>query len=127
MTGKRMNRTTDLRGRSGNDASRRDPAGDAAAARPTLPLTGCAVRVDACGGIARIVLTQRFVNPHAEPLVVMYRFPLPADAALSGYGFSLGGSRVIGRVEPRAAAREHFEAALMEGRPGAIIEQDGSS
>src|SRR5262245_28435897 len=124
--GRLMNRGSDplARGDAGHSLSREDSSD----ARPTraLPLSGFAIRVDACGGIARVVLTQRFTNHHPDPLVVAYRFPLPVDAALTGYGFSIGGSRVSGRVEPRAAARQQFEEALLDGRSAGVVEQDGA-
>ena len=48
----------------------------------SLPLTGAALRGDARGGIARLVLEQRFENRYAETLRVTYRMPLPADGAV---------------------------------------------
>ena len=67
------------------------------AASPMLPLEGAALRVTARGGIARVVLEQRFANHHAEPLSVTYVLPLPADAAVSGYSFCVGRAPDPGR------------------------------
>lgn len=92
-----------------------------------LPLTGTTLRADAAGGIARTVVEQRFTNPHAEALTVTYSLPLPADGAVSGFAFHIGGRRVLGEVQRRADAREHFERAILEGRSAAILEQDRSS
>jgi Ca-activated chloride channel family protein len=64
--------------------------------RRTLPLRSTHLEAEAGGGIARVVLTQRFLNPHAEPLTVEYLLPLPSDAAVSGFSFILGERRVIG-------------------------------
>ena len=96
------------------------------AGRP-LPLLGAALRVEACGGLARVVLEQRFRNPHAEPLQVTYLLPLPVDGAVSGFGFRIGERRVVGEVDRRAAARERFEEAILEGRTATLLEQDRSS
>jgi Ca-activated chloride channel homolog len=52
-----------------------------------LPLRGSGVRVQAAGGIARVVLEQRFRNVYDVPLTVSYSFPLPADGAVSGFAF----------------------------------------
>jgi Ca-activated chloride channel family protein len=92
-----------------------------------LPLLGTSLTADASGGVARVVVEQRFHNPHAEPLAVTYSLPLPADGAVSGFAFRIGGRRVVGEVDRKKAARERYEQALIEGRSAAILEQDRSS
>ncbi len=92
-----------------------------------LPLRAVALSVQARGGVARAVLSQRFENPHAEPLHVTYRMGLPADAAVSGYAFSLAGRRVVGEVDKKHKARERFEQALLDGKTAGIVEQERSS
>src|SRR4029077_20954842 len=106
-----------------------------------LPLRSVALRGDAAGGLARIVLEQRFQNPYPDPLRVTYQVPLPPEVAVSGYAFQIGGTggrrrgqrsqrgggRVVGEVDLRAAARERFEQALPEGRTAGLLEQDRSS
>ena len=61
----------------------------------TLPLVGAALAADCAGGVARVVLEQRFKNPYAEPLAVTYSLPLPADGAVSGFSFRIGGKRIV--------------------------------
>ncbi|MEZ4463094.1 MAG: VIT domain-containing protein [bacterium] len=61
-----------------------------------LPLRGAYLAADACAGRCRVVLTQRFANPYAEPLEVTYQVPLPADGAVSGYAFTIGERKVEG-------------------------------
>jgi Ca-activated chloride channel family protein len=74
-----------------------------------------------------VVLEQRFRNPHPDPLHVTYLLPLPVDGAVSGFAFRIGERRVVGEVDRRAAARERFEEAILEGRPAALLEQDRAS
>jgi Ca-activated chloride channel family protein len=93
----------------------------------TLPLRDVKVAASAGGGIARVVLEQRFHNPHTEPLTVSYLFPLPEGAAVSGYAFTIGDRRIVGEVDKKTAARERFEQALTEGRSAALLEQERSS
>ncbi len=93
----------------------------------TLPLRSASLHTEARGGVARVVLEQRFENPHAEPLAVTYSLPLPADAAVSGFAFRIGERRVVGEIDGRKAARERYEQALVEGRSAALLEQDRSS
>lgn len=92
-----------------------------------LPLTGTEIRADAGGGIARTLVEQRFTNPHAEALTVTYSLPLPADGAVSGFAFRIGGRRIQGEVQKRADARARFERAIREGRSAALLEQDRES
>jgi Ca-activated chloride channel family protein len=92
-----------------------------------LPLRSVALRGDASGGLARIVLEQRFQNPYPDPLRVTYQVPLPPEAAVSGYSFQIGGRRVVGEVDRLAAARERFEKALVGGETAGLVEQDRSS
>src|SRR5687768_10482502 len=48
-----------------------------------LPLQSVHLAAEAGGGIARVVLTQRFANPFDQPLEVRYLLPLPSDGAVS--------------------------------------------
>lgn len=93
----------------------------------TLPLESAALRVTAQGGIARVVLEQRFANHHPEPLAITYVLPLPADAAVSGYSFCIGDRRIVGEIDRRKAARERYEDAIVQGRTAALLEQQRSS
>jgi Ca-activated chloride channel family protein len=93
----------------------------------TLPLKGASLTADAKAGIARVTLTQRFFNPHAEPLQVTYQMPLPADAAVSGFSFVIGDKRVIGEVDAKHKARARFEEAVLQGRTAALLDQERSS
>ncbi len=93
----------------------------------TLPLEAIDLRVDAKGGLSRVVLSQRFRNPHAEPLTVTYKLPLPADAAVSGFVFRIGERTIRGKIEGRSDAREQFELAILAGKSAALLEEDRSS
>jgi Ca-activated chloride channel homolog len=90
----------------------------------SLPLVGAVLTGDARGGIARLVLEQKFVNTYAEALHVTYRMPLPADGAVSAYAFVIADRTIAGRVEKKADAREQFERALVEGKTAALLEQN---
>jgi Ca-activated chloride channel homolog len=90
----------------------------------TLPLRGVKLGADARGGLARVVLEQRFLNPYAEALRVSYLVPLPVDGVVAGYAFHIGGRRIAGEVDRIQAARERFETALLEGKSAALVEQD---
>jgi Ca-activated chloride channel homolog len=89
-----------------------------------LPLQAVTLTADARGGLARAVLEQRFVNPHAEALRVSYLVPLPVDGALAGYAVRIGGRRIVGEIDRVQAARERFETALLEGRSAGLVDQE---
>jgi Ca-activated chloride channel family protein len=93
----------------------------------TLPLRQSRLEVDAGGGIARVRLEQRFRNGYAEPLALRYELPLPEDGAVSAFAFRLGDRRIVGEIDRRAAARERYERALVEGRSAALLEQQRGS
>lgn len=92
-----------------------------------LPLRGAQLVASASGGVARVVLKQRFVNPFDEKLRVTYLLPLPSDGAVAGFAFQIGEQRIVGEIDRRESARERFEQALVEGRTAALLEQDRSS
>jgi len=64
-----------------------------------LPLRGVAIAADAGGGLARVRLKQRFVNPYPEPLRVTYQVPLPVEGALAGYTIRIGDRRIVGEKQ----------------------------
>jgi Ca-activated chloride channel family protein len=90
----------------------------------SLPLISATLRGTARGGIARLVLEQRFENRHAESLHVTYRMPLPADGAVSGYAFVIGGRTIVAQVQRTEEARERFERAVAAGHTAALLEQE---
>jgi Ca-activated chloride channel family protein len=93
----------------------------------TLPLVSTHLAAETRGGLARLTFTQRFRNVHALPLAVSYSLPLPADAAVSGFAITIGARRIVGEIDRRAAARERYEDALIQGRTAGLLEQERSS
>lgn len=89
-----------------------------------IPLVAVRLVAQASGGIARVVLEQRFENPYTETLQVTYRMPLPAEGAVSGYEFEIAERVVKGVVDRKRAARERFEQAIAEGKTAGLLEQE---
>ncbi len=90
----------------------------------SLPLVSAKLRVDAGGGLARVVLEQTFENPFPETLRVTYKMPLPIDGAVSGYAFRIGTRTITGKVDRKESARARFEEAIVQGRTAALLEQN---
>lgn len=89
-----------------------------------LPLRSVHASVDAADGLARLVLRQRFENPHDAPLEVIYSLPLPPEAAVSGFSFLIGSRRVVGEIDERGRARARYDEAMALGHTAALAEQD---
>ena len=88
----------------------------------TFPLTHAGLKSQAEGGMAHSILSQRYRNPHAEPLEVVYTLPLPADGAVLGYTITLGERVVRGEIKPREEAREDYYKALERGHTAGLVE-----
>ena len=88
------------------------------------PLESVRVAARAEGGIALTTLTQRFANPHAEALEVVYTLPLPADGAVLAYTIRMGEKVIRGEVQPRERAEAAYREALYQGRTAGLLEQD---
>jgi Ca-activated chloride channel homolog len=111
------------------DAALMDPASAPRAQLVSLdgrpyPLDSARLEARAEGGISVTTLHQRFRNPHAEALEVVYTLPLPADGAVLGYTITIGERRIVGEVQPRAEAEAAYREAVYEGRTAGLLEQD---
>ena len=102
---------------------------------PTLEGTGiergmpCVLRdtrvaVGVSGFIAEVRVEQTYVNVHARPLNTLYTFPLPGDAAVCAFEFTVAGKVVHGVVRERGAARAEFAQAREAGRHAGLMEQE---
>nr|ABB84829.1 VIT-vWFA-RpoN multidomain protein [uncultured delta proteobacterium DeepAnt-1F12] len=92
-----------------------------------LPLKTAHVETTASGGLARTILTQRFVNDDAAGLSVRYLLPLPSDGVVSGFSFLIGDRRIVGQIDTVKQARERFETAMAQGRTAGLVEQTRDS
>lgn len=90
----------------------------------TLPLRDCRLHARAEGGVVRYVIEQRFENPHADPLHVTYKLPLPDEAAVTGFRFEIGERTIVGEVDTKAKARERFDDAIVSGHTAALLEEE---
>lgn len=85
------------------------------------------VRVTVDGDLARTVVTQVFVNDLDSPVEASYGFPLPADAAVTGFATFQDGRRVEARAEDRDRASADYQHAADEGRAASLAQSDGES
>ncbi|MGM0578657.1 MAG: VIT domain-containing protein [Myxococcota bacterium] len=76
------------------------------------------------GDVATTEVVQVFVNDLDAPAEVTYSFPLPEDAAVTGFADWRDGRRVDARVEGKEDASDEYEAAAAEGRTAALAEKE---
>lgn len=89
-----------------------------------LPLRAIDAQVAITGLMARTVLTQVFVNPHAVPLEATYIFPLPDRAAVTAMTLTADGRTVVAELDERGRARQEYDDAIAAGQRAAIAEQE---
>ena len=88
------------------------------------PLLSTKIDVSVTGPIARVSLTQRFVNTSNEWVEGIYKFPLPENSAVDTLRMRIGGRLIEGVIKEREEARAIYEVAKAEGQGAALIEQE---
>jgi Ca-activated chloride channel family protein len=88
------------------------------------PLKHTDVQASIAGFIARVKVTQTFVNPSDEPIEAVYVFPLSHNGAVDDMTMIIGGRRIVGVIKRRADARAMYEAALRQGYTAGLLEQE---
>jgi Ca-activated chloride channel homolog len=96
---------------------------DANELESTLPLEHTAVTVRVTGRVATVAVAQRFGNPINSAVELDYLFPLPEDAAITGFELRLGSRRVTGELHERKMANDAYEEARSKGQRAGLMEQ----
>lgn len=78
-------------------------------------------RID--GPLIDMTVVQTYRNETDTDVEVVYTFPLPARAVLTGLDFELNGTRYSGTVRARAQAAERYEEALADGDTPILVER----
>jgi Ca-activated chloride channel family protein len=89
-----------------------------------FPLAHTRVVAQVSGDVARVEVTQYYVNPSPDRLEAIYAFPLPPNAAVTDMLFRIGDRVVLSEVKRREEAKRTYEAAKREGRTAALTEQE---
>ena len=97
---------------------------DAGGGKTAAPLLSTEVHMAVSGMVARVQVSQRFVNPTALLREGVYVFPLPDKAAVDHLTMHVGERVIEGRIEERAQARRTYETAKTEGRKTTLVEQE---
>src|SRR5699024_6142949 len=81
-----------------------------------LPLEHTLVTAQISGPVASVVVSQRFGNPLTEAVELDYLYPLPEEAAITGFRLRIGDRLIEGSLQALEAAREAFETAREAGK-----------
>jgi len=92
-----------------------------------LPLKHTDVRASVTGYIASVNVTQQFHNPFDEKIEAVYQFPLPQDAAVSGFVMTVGPPddrrRIRGIVREKEEAEALYAQARAQGFNASLLTQ----
>lgn len=89
-----------------------------------MPLEHTDVRGSIVANIAAIDVTQKFSNPYAGKIEAVYVFPLPDDAAVSGFVMTIGERRIRGIIREREEAERIYTQARARGHAASLLTQE---
>jgi Ca-activated chloride channel homolog len=95
--------------------------------RIPIPLESTEVVLDVKPGLMEVQVTQTFVNRTETALEATYLYPLPDRATLTHFELHYQDHTVYSVVREKAAARAVYEAAKVEGKKTALLEQQDPS
>lgn len=87
------------------------------------PLRHTDVQGAVTGSLARVDVTQEFVNNSPDTIEAVYTFPLPRLAAVDQMTMTIGDRIIQAEIHRRADAQRLFDDARREGRTAALLEQ----
>jgi Ca-activated chloride channel family protein len=88
-----------------------------------LPLRGTSVHAEVAGPVARVTVRQEFLNSFDHPIEVLYRFPLPDQAAVAALQIEIGSRLVTSELTSMEEARRRYARAKREGETAALTTQ----
>ncbi|KAF7316166.1 hypothetical protein MIND_00134800 [Mycena indigotica] len=89
-----------------------------------LPLLGVGVESAIKDIAAQVKLTQTYCHNEAFPVEAIYRFPIPARAAVCSFAMTReDGTQIRGIVKEKQAARREYDQALSAGKGASLLEQ----
>lgn len=89
-----------------------------------VPLKHTDVKASVAGSIASVSVTQQFHNPYSSKIEAVYVFPLPENAAVSGFVMTIGERTIRGIVREREEARRIYEEARGQGYRASLLTQE---
>lgn len=81
------------------------------------------VVIEISGLLARVTVSQSFLNPTSQWQEGIYVFPLPETAAVDHLRMQVGERIIEGEIKPKQQARKVYEQAKSAGKRASLIEQ----
>ena len=88
-----------------------------------LPLKETSAEVNIAGVIAKVRVSQLFVNDGKKAIEAIYVFPGSTKAAVHAMRMKIGERTVEAKIEEREEAKQQYEAAKAEGKHASLLEQ----
>ncbi|MHC4917015.1 MAG: VIT domain-containing protein, partial [Planctomycetota bacterium] len=88
------------------------------------PLKHTAVKASISGFIARVNVTQTFVNPSKKKIEAIYVFPLPHKSAVDSMNMLIGERKIVGVIKKRSVAELIYQQAVAAGQTAAVLHQE---
>jgi Ca-activated chloride channel family protein len=88
-----------------------------------LPLAETRVRGSISGFVARVKVTQVYVNPYDAVIEATYVFPLPERAAVTSMIMHLSDRDVVAEIKEKQEAEEIYKQAVEAGHTAALMTQ----
>jgi Ca-activated chloride channel homolog len=88
-----------------------------------LPLLHTQVHAKITGLLARVHVTQTFVNANAIPIEAEYLFPLGEQSAIDSMEFILSDKIIRGVVKSRVQAEKEYQHARQQGQRATVLHQ----
>ncbi|KAJ7152012.1 von Willebrand factor type A domain-containing protein [Mycena filopes] len=90
----------------------------------SLPLLGVRAEATLKELAAQVKLTQAYGNDAKFPIEAIYSFAIPARASVFGFVMiKQNGSRIVGKVLEKVAARKTYDTAVAKGQQTSLMEQ----
>ncbi|MDP9268999.1 MAG: VWA domain-containing protein [Acidobacteriota bacterium] len=88
------------------------------------PLKHTGVKAEISGFLARVEVTQEFVNDGTDKIEAVYVFPLPQNAAVNDMTMHVGTRLVRGIIKRREEAQAIYDKARSTGHVAALLDQE---
>lgn len=89
-----------------------------------MPLKHTEVSASISAYIASVEVTQQFINPYSSKIEALYIFPLPENAAITGFVMQIGERRIRGILREREQAEQIYYEARSQGYVASLLTQD---
>lgn len=88
-----------------------------------LPLKEVWIKGDICGLYGEFAVEQFYINEGTKVLEIIYTFPLPDKAVLTGFSARAGKRIIAGEIREKKEAFQSYDEALGKGDSAFLLEQ----